>query len=117
PPHPWVHGAGRSDLVRASSYSHAPTGHLAPTPPRGSVLVPAVAPAWPANCSLRLDKPAPVMQFLRAKGWERMSSTNFAFLNAHDARLMVLGGLAERYFRTDPSTAIVKLRQMAELLA
>lgn len=44
-------------------------------------------------------------------------SANFGFLAAHDARLATLGGLAERYFRDDPSTAIVKLRQFAELLS
>ena len=47
-----------------------------------------------------------------------MSSTpNFGFLREHDVRLATLGALAERYFREDPSTAIVKLRQFAELLA
>lgn len=46
-----------------------------------------------------------------------MTSANFGFLGAHDARLVALGGLAERYFRSDPSTAIVKLRQLAELMA
>lgn len=46
-----------------------------------------------------------------------MGSVNFGFLDAHDAKLSVLGGLAERYFREDPSTAIVKLRQFAELTA
>src|SRR5262245_44637838 len=46
-----------------------------------------------------------------------MQSANFGFLGGHDARLATLGGLAERYFRDDPSTAIVKLRQLAELLA
>ena len=46
-----------------------------------------------------------------------MQSANFGFLAVHDARLVTLGGLAERYFRDDPSTAIVKLRQFAELLA
>lgn len=45
------------------------------------------------------------------------SAINFAFLEAHDRRLAILGALAERYFRDDPSTAIVKLRQFAELLA
>ena len=44
------------------------------------------------------------------------AATNFGFLKAHDARLPVLGGLGERYFPDDPSTAIVKLRQLAELL-
>ncbi len=45
------------------------------------------------------------------------SSPNFAFLAAHDRRLSALAGFAERYFRDDPSTAIVKLRQFAELTA
>lgn len=45
------------------------------------------------------------------------ASPNFGFLGEHDARLAVLGGFAEQYFRDDPSTAIVKLRQFAELLA
>lgn len=45
------------------------------------------------------------------------SASNFAFLGVDDKRLMTLGGLAERYFRDDPSTAIVKLRQFAELTA
>ena len=43
--------------------------------------------------------------------------SNFDFLSFHDERLAALGGLAERYFRDDPSTAIVKLRQFAELTA
>jgi len=45
-----------------------------------------------------------------------MESLNFDFLAKHDGRLVTLGGLAERYFRDDPSTAIVKLRQFAELM-
>lgn len=45
------------------------------------------------------------------------ASPNFGFLGEHDVRLAVLGGFAEQYFRDDPSTAIVKLRQFAELLA
>lgn len=46
-----------------------------------------------------------------------MVSPNFGFLSVHDVRLVALGGFAERYFRDDPSTAIVKLRQFAELMA
>ncbi|WP_095202894.1 type I restriction-modification system endonuclease [Mesorhizobium carmichaelinearum] len=47
-----------------------------------------------------------------------MSGTsNFIFLTAHDQRLATLGAFAERYFRDDPSTAIFKLRQFAELMA
>jgi len=46
-----------------------------------------------------------------------MQSLNFGFLASHDQQLVSLGALAERYFRDDPSTAIMKLRQFAELLA
>src|SRR5690242_18574874 len=45
-----------------------------------------------------------------------MPTSNFAFLSGHDLQLVQLGGLAERYFRDDPGTAIFKLRQFAELL-
>jgi type I restriction enzyme, R subunit len=49
------------------------------------------------------------------QGWGAMQVTsNFAFLSAHDAELVQLGGLAERYFRDDPTTAIFKLRQFTE---
>jgi type I restriction enzyme R subunit len=44
------------------------------------------------------------------------SSPNFHFLAKRDANLVLLGSLAERYFRDDPSTALLKLRQFAELL-
>jgi type I restriction enzyme R subunit len=43
--------------------------------------------------------------------------TNFAYLAAHDEQLVRLGMLAERYFADDPNTALLKLRQLAELLA
>lgn len=43
--------------------------------------------------------------------------TNFAHLEAHDEQLVRLGMLAERYFADDPNTALLKLRQLAELLA
>lgn len=46
-----------------------------------------------------------------------VTTVNFGFLQKHDERLATLGAQAERYFRDDPSTAIVKLRQFAELLA
>jgi type I restriction enzyme R subunit len=45
------------------------------------------------------------------------SRTNFAQLKVHDEQLVRLGMLAERYFADDPNTAILKLRQLAELLA
>ncbi|WP_312469627.1 type I restriction-modification system endonuclease [Rhizobium sp.] len=45
------------------------------------------------------------------------ASLNFGFLQEHDDRLAILGGFAERYFRDDPSTSIVKLRQFAELMS
>ena len=43
--------------------------------------------------------------------------SNFAFLSAHAPQLVTLGALAERYFRTDPNTALIKLRQFGEVLA
>lgn len=43
--------------------------------------------------------------------------TNFAHLQQHDEQLVRLGMLAERYFPDDPNTALLKLRQLAELLA
>ncbi|NPC74033.1 type I restriction-modification system endonuclease [Corallococcus exiguus] len=43
--------------------------------------------------------------------------TNFAHLETHDKQLVRLGMLAERYFPDDPNTALLKLRQFAELLA
>ena len=44
-------------------------------------------------------------------------SSNFRFLATHDAQLDRLGALAERYFADDPNTCLIKLRQLAELLA
>lgn len=50
--------------------------------------------------------------------WESSAPrTNFAHLEGHDAQLVRLGMLAKRYFADDPNTALLKLRQMAELLA
>lgn len=48
---------------------------------------------------------------------QAVTTANFEFLHSHDRNLVRLGGLAERYFRDDPSTALIKLRQFAELLA
>lgn len=50
-------------------------------------------------------------------GWALTTTGNFAFLSIHDAKLVQLAALAERYFRDDPTTAIFKLRQFAELLS
>src|SRR5579862_2387448 len=44
-------------------------------------------------------------------------SANFDFLSPYDAQLVRLGALAERYFKDDPNTCLIKLRQFAELLA
>jgi type I restriction enzyme R subunit len=45
------------------------------------------------------------------------TSTNFQFLSVHDALLVSLGALAERYFTEDPITSVMKLRQFGEQLA
>ena len=44
-------------------------------------------------------------------------SANFDFLGNHDAQLVRLGALAERYFKGDPNTCLIKLRQFGEVLA
>lgn len=44
-------------------------------------------------------------------------ASNFGHLQAHDEQLVRLGMLAERYFAEDPNTCLLKLRQLAELLA
>src|SRR4029450_228607 len=44
-------------------------------------------------------------------------TSNFAHLQAHAEQLRRLGMLAERYFPDDPNTSLLKLRQLAELLA
>jgi type I restriction enzyme R subunit len=43
--------------------------------------------------------------------------SNFAHLAVLDAQLQRLGLLAERYFADDPNTCLIKLRQLAEVLA
>ena len=44
-------------------------------------------------------------------------SGNFVFLKRFDPQLVRLGTLAERYFKDDPCTCLIKLRQYGELLA
>lgn len=48
---------------------------------------------------------------------EVITSANFSFLAVHDAQLVRLGALAERYFKDDPATSLIKLRQYGETLA
>ena len=43
--------------------------------------------------------------------------SNFDFLGKHSPQLAKLGRLAERYYADDPPTALVKLRQFAEITA
>ncbi|MCQ8127995.1 type I restriction-modification system endonuclease [Methylomonas rivi] len=45
------------------------------------------------------------------------TQTNFAVLQQQDPQLLHLGMLAEKYFADDPNTCLLKLRQLAELLA
>lgn len=44
-------------------------------------------------------------------------SPNFSYLRAYDEQLVRLGNLAERYFKDDPATSLIKLRQFGEVLA
>ncbi len=43
--------------------------------------------------------------------------SNFRFLREYDLQLLRLGALAEHYFKSDPNTCLLKLRQFGELLA
>jgi type I restriction enzyme R subunit len=45
------------------------------------------------------------------------TSANFEFMKPHGLQLFRRAALAEHYFRTDPNTSLMKLRQFAELLA
>jgi type I restriction enzyme R subunit len=47
----------------------------------------------------------------------KLPLTNFAHLEQHDEQLLRLGMLAEKYFAEDPNTCLLKVRQLAELLA
>ena len=44
-------------------------------------------------------------------------TSNFGFLSDHDPKLVQLGAFAERYFRDNPPTCLIKLRTLAELVA
>ncbi len=44
-------------------------------------------------------------------------TSNFLQLQEHDEQLLRLGMLAERYFAEDPNTCLLKLRQLAEVIA
>ena len=44
-------------------------------------------------------------------------SSNFGFLSDHNPKLVQLGAFAERYFRDDLPTCLIKVRQLAELVA
>ena len=48
---------------------------------------------------------------------ELLTSANFGFLGVHNAQIVRLGALAERYFKDDPNTCLLKLRQYGETLA
>lgn len=50
-------------------------------------------------------------------GGRELTSLNFEFLSDYSPQLVRLGALAERYFREDPNTCLIKLRQFGELLA
>ncbi|MHB0704106.1 type I restriction-modification system endonuclease [Roseomonas mucosa] len=46
-----------------------------------------------------------------------IQSRNFSFMRAYEHQFDRLGALAEQYFRDDPNTCLIKLRQFSELLA
>lgn len=48
---------------------------------------------------------------------KQLPDSNFEMLRSYEEQLWRLGALAERYFAEDPNTCLLKLRQLAELLA
>jgi type I restriction enzyme R subunit len=46
-----------------------------------------------------------------------IKSRNFFFLRPYEPQLDRIGALAERYFRDDPNTCLIKLRQFGEQIA
>lgn len=44
-------------------------------------------------------------------------TSNFGFLSDHGPKLVQLGAFAERYFRDDPPTCPIKVRQLADQVA
>jgi hypothetical protein len=52
-----------------------------------------------------------------ATGGRTLKSANFDFLAEHRPLLVAYAAMAERYLLDDPNTALIKLRQFAELLA
>ena len=44
-------------------------------------------------------------------------ASNFNCLETYEARLVGLGAMAERYFKADPTTCLIKLRQFVDLFA
>jgi type I restriction enzyme R subunit len=48
---------------------------------------------------------------------QQWQSANFSFLAVYDVQLVRLGALAERYFKEDQATSLIKLRQYGETLA
>lgn len=47
----------------------------------------------------------------------KLPQTNFAHLKQHDAQLLRLSMLAEKYFAEDANTCLLKLSQLSKLLA
>lgn len=47
---------------------------------------------------------------------DQLTSANFSFLAAQDVQLVRLSALAERSFKEDPHTYLIKLRQYGETL-
>ncbi|HEX6016269.1 MAG TPA: hypothetical protein VFY87_31590, partial [Geminicoccaceae bacterium] len=53
----------------------------------------------------------------RGRVVQDIRSHNFGFMRGYEPQFDRLGALAERYFRDDPNTCLIKLRQFGELLA
>lgn len=65
---------------------------------------------------MNVDRP-PYLSGLHDEGMREAGASNFSHLMAHGERLVRLCLLAECYISEDPSTCLLKLRQLTEALA
>lgn len=66
---------------------------------------------------MALEATAPMTAAGTGQAMNPERATNLSFLKAHDAKLVRLGMLAERYSADGPTTCILELQQLAETFA
>lgn len=67
--------------------------------------------------SVHLGQNAPMTTACTGEAMNQERATNHSFLKAHDAQLVRLGMLVDRYSADGPTTCLLELQQLAESLA